>query len=246
LIRTIVICPQKRERERIASRLSREGNIKVLAHGKDSYDALRLVSSHKPDIVILDNNLEFINVEEIPPLLKIRSPSTAIVIVVAKISDHQLYKAAKNEVSGIVNKEADIEALPVILKTVYEGRCFISPVFAGRVLRLLCSPAFKAAGTHGSAENKGQVRTFKARYVMVPSVKDPAAYLSRKELKILVAIGEGHTSADIAKKLGLTAGTVRNYISTVMRKTGMNNRTQMVRYAYSSGLVPLSPVREMV
>ena len=245
MISTIIICPQKHEREKIVSLLSAEKNIKVLAHGKDGYDALKLVGSHKPDIAILYNNLEFVDGEEILPLLKIRSPSTAVVIVVSKINDYQLYKAAAYEVSGIVNKEADLDSLPGILENVYEGKCFISPVLASRVMRLLCSLTSKAS-VHGSGENKSQARPLESGYVMFLSGEDPTAYLSRTELKILVEIGEGHASTDIAKNLGLAVGTVRNYISSVMHKTGMNNRSQMVRYAYSCGLVPLNPFKEIV
>jgi len=245
LISTIIICPQKNEREKIVSLLSEEKNIKVLAHGKDGYDALKLIGSHKPDIAILDNNLEFIDGEEILPLLKIRSPLTAVVIVVSKINDYQLYKAATYEVSGIVNKEADMDSLPGILKNISEGKCFISPVLASRVMRLLCSLTSKA-GFHRSGEDKSQIRPLESGYVMFLSGEDPTAYLSRTELKILVEIGQGHASTDIAKNLGLTVGTVRNYISSVMHKTGMNNRTQMVRYAYSCGLVPLNPFKEIV
>ena len=246
MISTIIICPQKHEREKIVSLLSAEKNIKVLAHGKDGYDALKLIGSHKPDIAILYNNLEFIDGEEILPLLKIRSPSTAVVIVVSKINDYQLYKAATYEVSGIVNKEADMDSLPGILANISEGKCFISPVLASRVMRLICSLNSKASGFHGSVEYKNQVRPYEAGYVMILSGEDPTAYLSRTELKILVEIGEGHASTDIAKNLGLAVGTVRNYISSVMHKTGMNNRSQMVRYAYSCGLVPLNPFKEIV
>jgi len=246
LISIVIVSPHRHERERMASLLSAEKEIKVLAYGKDGYDALKLIGNHKPDIAILDNNLDFIDGEEIPPLLRVRSPSTAVVIVVSKISDYQLYKAATNEVSGIVNKEADIDSLPGILKNVSEGRCFISSVLAGRVMRLLCSLSYKGTGPHGSGESKGQSKPLEAGCEMFISGEELSASLSRTELKILVEIGEGHASTDIAKNLGLAVGTVRNYISSVMHKTGMNNRSQMVRYAYSCGLVPLNPFKEIV
>jgi len=242
LISTVIVSPKKHEHERIATLLSAEREFKILAHGKDGYDALRLIGSHKPDIAILDNKLEFIDGEEILPLIKIRSPSTAVVLVVTKISDYQLYKAATNEVSGIANKEADLDSLPGILKNISEGKCFISPVLSGRILRLLCTLSNKGAGFHGSMENKGQSKSSEAKDTLFLSGEDPALHLSKMELRILVEIGEGHASAEIAKNLGLAVGTVRNYISALMRKTGMNNRSQMARYAYSCGLVPLTPL----
>jgi len=241
LISTVIVSPQKYEREKITSLLSAKDEIEILAHGKDGYDALKLVGSHKPNIAVLDSNLDFIFGEEIPPLLRLRSPSTAFVVVVSKISDYQLYKAATNEVSGIVSKEADLDSLPEILKNVSEGKCFISSVLASRVLRLLCSLSYKSACPHSYGENKSQNKPVEAVDMLYLSGEDPAKYLSRTELKILVEIGEGHASTEIAENLGLAVGTVRNYISSVMHKTGMNNRPQMVRYAYSCGLVPMSP-----
>jgi DNA-binding NarL/FixJ family response regulator len=191
-----------------------------------------LSCSLKPDIAILDNNLEFIDGEEIPPILRIKSPSTSVVIVIARISDYQLYRAALNEVSGFVSKETDMDALPVIVKSVSEGRSFISPSLASRVLNLLC-----ATGNKGFAESKSQARTGENEDDQSPG-EHPAGYLSKNELRVLVEIGEGHNSGEIAHNTGLAVGTVRNYISSIMRKTGLNNRSQIVRYAFSSGLVP--------
>ena len=246
MIKTIVISPRKNDREKITTLLSTEVGIKVLAQGKDGYDAIKLVGSLKPDIAILDNNLEFIDGEEIPPLLRVRSPSTAVVIIVAKMSDYQLCRAASNEVSGFVNKATDIDTLPGILKFVSEGSCFISPAFAARILHLLCTMNNKNTAGNGSDTIKIVERTEHAAQkdklanIQFLSDMDPADYLSKTELRILVEIGEGHTSAEIAVNLGLAIGTVRNYISSVMRKTGLNNRSQMVRYACGCGLVRLN------
>lgn len=224
MIKTVIINPQKRDREKIASLLTSAGDIKVLAQGKDGYDALKLIGSLKPDIAVLDNHLDFIDGGEIPPLLKSRSPLTAVVILAGRISDYQLYRAASNEVSGFVYTETDINTLPWILKCISEGGCFISPWFAARVLHILSS-------INRESQNKA------------PEIKeDPAAYLSKTELRVLTYIGEGKTSEETAKNLGLAVGTVRNSISSIMHKTGMRNRSQMVRYAFSYGIVPLNPV----
>ena len=72
------------------------------------------------------------------------------------------------------------------------------------------------------------------------SAEEPTENLSKTELRVLTHIGEGNTSDEIAQKLGLAVGTVRNYISSVMHKTGMRNRSEMARYAFICGLVPLS------
>jgi len=272
MINTVIIDANRLDREKIAELLSVHNDIKVLAQGNDGYDALRLVSSLKPDIVILDNHLELIEEDEIPPLLKARSPSTAVVIMTAKISDHQLYRAASNDVSGFVYKETDMDSLPGIIKCISQGGCFISPILTVRILHLFSmlkhegvdfsSPTlllsqdkrnprqhmerkFPSRSSHlaDKIDNRKKfIRPFdsvrEAR--SFPSGEDPIDNLSKMELRILTCIGEGCTSGEIAENLDLAVGTVRNYISSVMHKTGLNNRSQMVRYAYYYGLVPLN------
>ena len=234
VIKTIIISSHKQSHQKIASRLSTEEGIIVLAQGRDSYDALKLVGAFKPDIAILDT----LDEEEIPHLLKVRSPSTSVVIVVAKISDYQIYKAALNEVSGFISKETDLDTLPMILNFVYQGKCFISPTFASKVLHLLGS--FNYKDIHDFATSKYPICT-EITDIPAHSGEDPTDNLSKTELKILVEIGKGHTSNEIAENLGLAVGTVRNCISSVMRKIGLNNRSQMVRYAFGCGLVPIIP-----
>jgi DNA-binding NarL/FixJ family response regulator len=219
MIKTVIIDPEKQNRERISALLSTQEDIEVLACGRDGYDALKLIGSMKPDIVIVSNQLEFIGGEELPPLIKTRSPSTAVIILVTKISDHQLYRAAIKKVSGIVQKERDMDIFPKILEWVSRGGCYISPWLAARVLDL-----FSEEGMRSHAE------TF-------PAKEDPAGYLNKTELRILTCIGEGLTSFETAENLGLAVGTVRNYVSSIMRKIGVQNRLQMVRYAYSYGLI---------
>ncbi|MDR0497638.1 MAG: response regulator transcription factor, partial [Treponema sp.] len=214
MINTVIINPQKQDREKIAALLIKGGDIKVLAQGKDGYDALKLISTYKPDIAILDNQLEFIEGGEIPPLLKLRSPETAIVILVAKISDYQLYRAASHKVLGFVSKETDMDTLPVVLKCIFEGGCFISPHLAARVLKIF-----------SALNGDRQVKKTEKRDEKFRSREDPTGYLSKMELQMLAYIGEGKSSDEIAGNLHLAVGTVRNYISTVMRKTGTRNRS---------------------
>jgi DNA-binding NarL/FixJ family response regulator len=241
MIRTVVIISQKQDREKILSLLSADADIKVLASGRDGYDAIKLIGNLKPDIAILDNHLEFIKGEQISPVLKRHSPLTSVIILVARISDHQLFRAASNEVSGFVHKETDLNILPKIIKWVYRGSSFISPALAGKVLNLLSMSNPENANKQSPASAKSKNKTTAKLSVKVPAVENPTGILSRMELRILAYVGEGLPSPDIASKLDLSVGTVRNYISSVMRKTGLRNRSQMARYAFCCGIVPLRP-----
>ena len=222
MINTVIISSVKQDRDKIAGILTSHADIKVSAFGKDAYDALKIIGKIKPDIAVLDSNLDYIDGEEIPPLIKARSASTAVVILITKISDLGLIKAASNEISGFVNKKTDLPLFPGILRCISEGGCYISPSLAARVLKLIANKS------RYTKSEKSQPNT---------SPSDPTKYLSKTELQILTHIGDGHTSEEIAKKMNLAVGTIRNYISSVMRKTGLNNRSQMTRYALQNGLV---------
>jgi len=262
MISTVIIDANERDRDIITSLLAPHDEIKVLAQGKDGFDALRLISSLKPNIVVL-NNLGLIKEEDFPPLVRWRSPSTAVVILTARISDYQLFRAALNKVSGFVHKETDLDSLPEILKCIAEGGCFISPVLAARILHLFSLTNKKAIDSYkaqavrlssktskntapetsfgssrrGSINKSGEEASRSFDTGIRPSV-DPIEHLSKMELRIITCIGEGNTSSEIAEKLNLATGTVRNYISSVMHKTGLRNRSQLVRYACYYGLVP--------
>ena len=243
----VLIDAQKQTRDRVESLLAAYKDIKILAQGQDGYDALRLTGSIKPDIVILDNQLEFIDDEDIVPLLMLRSPSTALIILAAKINDFQLCSAAQNKVSGLVDKEKDLDILPMVIEYVSSGGYFISPAIAARVLvffsRIKCNNTKSSANSVKMLLNgiPGKHLTEPA----FPSGNDPAGHLSKMELKILTHIGKGHTSKQIAEDLDLAVGTVNNYVSAVMHKTGLTSRSRLASYACYYGLVHFNtePVR---
>ena len=244
----VLVDAQKQIRDRVESLLASEKDIKILAQGQDGYDALRLTGSIKPDIVILDNQLEFIDAEDIVPLLMLRSPSTALIILAAKINDFQLCSAAQNKVSGLVDKERDLEILPMVVKYVSEGGYFISPAIAARVLVLFSR--IKYDNTKSSSNSvKILLNEISGKHFTAPtfpSMKDPAGHLSKMELKILTHIGKGHTSKQIAGDLDLAVGTVNNYVSAVMHKTGLTSRSRLASYACHYGLVHFNAEPEYI
>ena len=241
MVKAVVIYSQKQDREKIVSLLSVDGDIKVLASGKDGYDAIKLIGSLKPDIAILENHLEFIKGEEISPVLKVHSPSTAVVILVMRINDTQLLKAASNEVSGLVHTETDLNILPMIVRLICKGGSFISPALASRVLHLLSLANPGNTNRRGFTENRARYKIPARLSMKFLSGENPTRKLSRTEFRVLAHIGEGLTSSEIAERLDLKVGTVRNYVSAVKRKTGLSNRSQMARYALCYGIAPLIP-----
>jgi len=229
LINTVIIDAQQQDREKISSLLTAREDIKILAIGYDAYDALKLITCHKPDIVILNNNLEYIEGDEIPPLIKMRSPNTAVVILISQITDNQLYKAVINRVSAFVSIENDLDMLPGILSHVAKGEYYISQSLASRFLQLLYVM---------NPKNLMADHPVQSPFSKLTKSEGPADSLSKTELRIICCIRKNFSSKEIAGELGLAVGTVRNHISSIMRKTGIRNRPGIACYACHKGLIP--------
>jgi len=212
----VIIDAHEQSRAKIVSTLTAQKDMTIAAEGKDAYDALKYTGSLQPDIAIIDIHLEFIEVHKMPPLVRVRSPKTALVLLTTQVSDVQLQGIVNSEVNGLVHKVTELDFLPQILKWVSEGGYFISPFLMSRVLHL----------RHASKQ-KGQAF----------GDHDPVEHFSKSELQILTCLGEGHSSSEISKRLSLTEGTVRNYISALMQKMRFHNRLELSRYALTHGLV---------
>ena len=224
MISIVIIHAQEMDRKTLANHLSSKGDINILGFGKDGYDALKIVGSLNPDIALISSQLDYIEGQEIPPLLKLRSPRTSVILLADNVNDKQLLRAVINDVAGFVCRKTDFNFLPEIIKWVAGGGRYISPGLSAKILKIISS----------SNRNPQQ----KIREARFPAADDPVSFLSKKELQIISRLGEGYSSSEIASELKLSAGTVKNNISTLIHKTGLENRLQIVLYAINHGLIP--------
>jgi DNA-binding NarL/FixJ family response regulator len=221
MIYTVIIDTNDKDRKKITDLLASHKDFDVQGLGKDGYDAVRLVALFKPDIVILDVNLEIINGLDVLPLLKRQSPATLVVVLASRLDDNQISKALGNGIAGFLLKNPDLEELPGILKDITLGKYYMNPRVSTRVFHIFSE--LLAKGRQANFISK-QVRPLPAK-------------ISKTELQIMICVGEGRSNREISEYLNLTAGTVRNYISSAIHKTGVRDRTQMAIYALRNGLV---------
>jgi DNA-binding NarL/FixJ family response regulator len=221
MIHVIIIDAKQEDRERTNNLLSLHRDFDVQGLGKDGYDAIRLIAVFKPDIAILDINLDFINGVDVLPLLKRQSPATLEVILTSKLEDNQISKALRNKIAGFLLKDSDLDRLPFILSDLLSGKYYMNPQISTRIFHI-----FSKVPPQGRHKNFLSKRVYP-----IP------AGISKMELQVMRYIGEGRSNKEIAECLNLTAGTVRNYISSAIHKTGMRDRTQIAIYALRNGLV---------
>ena len=239
MIRTVLIYPEENKRKMISSHLSSQGEIIIIGTGKDAYDALKISGDLKPDIVIFGDNLIFLDGSEILPLLRIRSPLTSAILLTEVLDNIQIINAVISDVAGYACMKTDFEILPEIIKCVYSGKYYISPEFADRFIQIISFEGnyWQKGSSYAPFPFKFPQIKHKIREKF-PFSEDPSSFLNKTELHILSCLGEAYTNDEIAGELKLSSGTVRNYISILIQKTGLQTRLQLVRYAIDYGLFP--------
>jgi DNA-binding NarL/FixJ family response regulator len=225
MIKIVVIDGQEPDRERLRIFLSAQNDFEVVGVGKDGYEAIRLVETLKPDIALLDISLHYIDGVKVTSILKFRFPGTSIIILTTLDDDEYVFKAIYGGASGYLLKTPHTEAaLAEGIRTVYNGGSLMTPKIATKAFRIF-SELVK--------EKHTDRRFYQFQEELAPELPN----ISRTELRITAYVGQGLPNKEIAEKLRLRIGTVRNYISSILQKTGLRDRTQLAIYAIKNGLI---------
>ncbi|MDR0410897.1 MAG: response regulator transcription factor [Treponema sp.] len=209
------------EQDRIYKILSSHSEFEIIGLGNDNYDAIRLINSRKPDVIILTSCLKSSEDGEIIPLIKSKSPKTAVILLITCTDEECIYRAIAFGASAYLLKD-DIDALCYAVNEVHHGGRFMGVNVTTKVL-----PLFSRIVANRSrfVENKPQ------------SVPKTISYV---ELRIMILITKGFSTKEIAEKLHMTLGTIRNYISSIMRKINVQNRNQVGVFVLKSKLLALN------
>jgi DNA-binding NarL/FixJ family response regulator len=220
MIKIILVDSNKEYRNDLFASLSCQEDFTVAGLGKDGYEAIRLTEQLRPDIVLLEQELPPLNGIKTATMLKCRSPSTAVVILSSGNESRTMFQAFNNCIAGCIGKAAGFEQLYLAIRLVYHGGRLITPEIAAQMAKI---------ASQNSLLKKGEALPDQKR-------QEVPASISRSELKIMDSIGRGLTNREIAEQLSLREGTVRNYISSVLQKIGLRDRTQVAIYALQHDL----------
>jgi DNA-binding NarL/FixJ family response regulator len=215
MIRIVIIDGQDSDRKDTEQILSAQGDFEVVGTGKDGCEAIRLVDSYKPDMLLLDINLSYLDGIKISSILNSRHPRTAVIILTRLDDEGHIRNALTNGVSGYLLKDKDMEKLAELIRLLHSNSWLIFPRAA-------------AGFVQGEAQQKAD-RQFPGN-------------LSGLELQIIRHLGEGLEYQEIAEKMRLKMGTIRNHISVILRKTALRNRTQLALFAVQNGFAKKAPV----
>lgn len=212
---TVLICDdQAVVREGLRAILKTAGDIDVVGVAQDGSEAVELVARLNPAVALMDLKMPGLNGVQATRRIRAEHPATRVLVLTTYDADDWVFDAIRAGASGYVLKDSPAEALLAAIRGTAAGQAHVDPAVAPRVLS-------KLAG-------------------LLPTSNPEALHdLSERELDILRLIARGLTNADIAARLFLSEGTVRNYVSQVLSKLGVTDRTQAAVVALRHGLVEL-------
>lgn len=194
--------------------LESERDFSVVGECGDGIETVRLVERLQPDVLVLDLMMPTLNGLEAMRIIRQRSPSTRVVVLSMHSSNAFVGEALKNGATGYVLKGSCEEDLVRSVREAASGRRFLSAPVTERAIEAYIEQSRAAE-------------------------LDPHETLTAREREILQLAAEGKTSSDIATRLHVSHRTVENHRANLMRKLGLQNQTELIRYALRRGLIPL-------
>ena len=236
MIRIVIIEGQSEYRHYLYEYLSNEKDFEVVGFGGDSYEAVKLVDEYKPDIVLMDMDLPLGDGMKTASLIKYRSPQTSVIIS-DDGRERRLFSFFFSGISGYITKQENSALLCHAIRAVFHGGRLISPEFIVKFRKIANNLAGNILRTRGDlrssqfSEGKPNSKKYSG-----DALSELPWTISPSEIQIMSFVGQGFTNREIAEKLSLTEGTVRNYVSSVLQKTGFRDRVQVAIYAVKAGL----------
>jgi DNA-binding NarL/FixJ family response regulator len=228
-INILVSSKQDDNRKLILDSLSNQADFRIAGVEKDETGTIIKSARLKPDVLILAIQAHDMDEPELAPIIRRRSPATAIAIIRDIVEDNYVGRVLKAGISGILLKDADMDKLASIVKIVSSGGYYISASITNRVFGAF---AFLSQFPGQAAEFSKSWFNFKYDY----------CYFSPTERRIITNIAKGLSDEEIADFLHLSPGTIRNYLIAIKRKTNLKNRSQVVIFFFFFCLISFDQI----
>lgn len=216
-VRVLIVEDQALVRQGLRTILDLEEGIQVVGEAADGVEALKRIPDLLPEVALVDVRMPRMDGIELVRRLRQEYPRVMPIFLTTFDDDEYVFEGLRAGARGYVLKDTPSEELAVAIQRVHRGEAVLGGEVASKVIEEF-GRLSKAPGTGGAGSES----------------------LSERELEVLKLVASGASNREIAKKLYITEGTVKNHISNVLRKLGFRDRTQAALYAQEHGWIERS------
>jgi DNA-binding NarL/FixJ family response regulator len=200
-------------REGLKAMLSLDPGYEIIGEAEDGLEAVRLIRKSKPDLVLLDLSMPRMNGFSVLREIKAAMPEVKILVLSIHESDQYVLQAFEARADGYAIKDSSREELRVAIRSVLEGKKYISPGVAGNVLE-------------GYLDGRKTLKT-----------KSALDTVTEREKEILKLLGEGYQNKEIAGLVHISVKTVEKHRANIMAKLDLHNAAALTAFAFEHGLI---------
>ena len=217
MVKVLIADDQELIRQSLKIVLGTDSEIEITDSVGDGTDVLKSLEKNVPDVILMDVRMPKMDGTVCTKEVKKKNPDVKIIILTTFDDDDFIYSALKYGASGYILKGISMEGLKQAIMTVHRGGSMINPDIATKVVRLFSQMAQSDFAIE--VDEKGSDE------------------LTKSEKIIIQRVGQGLSNKEIAGKLYLSEGTVRNNISRILSKLGLRDRTQLAIWAVQTGIM---------
>jgi NarL family two-component system response regulator LiaR len=211
-IRVLVADDHAVVRQGLRTFLELQDDIEVVADVADGEQALAAVAEHDPDVVLMDLVLPVLDGVEAIRRIAARRSGTRVIALTSFLDDDKVFPAVRAGASGYLLKDVEPLELVRAIRAVHAGEVLLHPAVTARLMEEV------ADGGHGGGA---------------------APALTPREREVAELIARGRSNKRIALELGISEKTVKTHVSSILRKLGLTDRTQVALHAVREGWVEL-------
>jgi DNA-binding NarL/FixJ family response regulator len=213
-IRVLIADDQRVVRDGLSMLVGLIDDVEVIGTASDGIEAVELVRSARPDVVLMDLRMPRMEGAEATRQIRDAFADTHVLVLTTYADDESLFPALQAGARGYLTKDASAEEIEQAIRALVAGRTHLHPSVQQRLVEAIVDPNPGRRGQPGELPDE----------------------LTPREAEVLKLIAAGLSNAEIAEALVVSSATVKTHVNRIFYKTGARDRAQAVRYAYQHGI----------